>query len=124
MQSVASMNSAGLISGHTHTWCTLGAKGFHGSVLPILLDGDGKTVWPSDPDGNKHTYGVDGTLVFTGNHDRTDFWTNQVDPGSLAKAKSLNCINYYDPRNMLLTDIPIILNTAEEIAAAIKAAVG
>jgi hypothetical protein len=122
MQTVASMNSAGLISGHTHTWCNVALEGFHGSVLPILLDADGKAVWPSDPDGTKHTYGVDGYLV--GTHDRTDFWTNQADPGILAKAKSLNCINYYDPHNMLLHDIPIVLQTAEEIAAAIKAIAG
>jgi hypothetical protein len=95
MQSWASMNNGGLISGHTHTWCNVDLRGFHGSVLPVLLDANGKAVWPSDPDGNKHPYGVDG--VWVGTHDRTDYWTNQADSGALAKAKSLNCINYYDP---------------------------
>src|SRR5262249_12537676 len=58
MHSWASVASTGLISGHTHTWCTIDLRGFHGSVVAILLDGDGKTIWPPNPQVTKHQYGV------------------------------------------------------------------
>ena len=77
MHSWASLASNGLISGHTRTWSTLGVKGFHGSVLLVVLDASGQVIWPSDPDHQKHTYGVDGFLSPFSPHDRTDYWANK-----------------------------------------------
>jgi hypothetical protein len=113
------MASTGLIFGHTRTWCNVDLRGFHGSVVAVLYDANAKAVWPPNPQVTKHQYGVDGVL--TGTHDRTAYWANQADPAVLAQAHSLGCINFYDPKNMLLTDIPIMLKTAEEIATAIVA---
>jgi hypothetical protein len=81
-------------------------------------------VWPSNPDVSKHHYGVDGVLVFTSAHDRTDYWTNQVDGNALSQAKSLACVHYYDPVNMVLTDLPILEKTIGDIAQLIKTIVG
>ena len=122
MHSWASMNSTGLISGHTRTWCTVDLRGFHGSVFPVLLDGSGKAVWPTDPQAVKNRYGVDG--VWTGTHDRTDYWTDQVDASVLPRAKSLACVHFYDPQNMFLTDLPIIAKTVAQIVAAIATLTG
>lgn len=122
MHSWASMSSGGLVSGHTRTWCTIDLAGFHGSVIAVLFDGDGKAIWPSNPQATKHQYGVDG--VWIGTHDRTDYWTNQADAGVLGQARSLGLIHFEDPKNMLLTDIPIIAKTAAQIIAAIKTIVG
>ena len=104
------------------TWCTILLRGFHGSALPLLLDGAGKAIWPSDPDNQKHQYGVDG--VWIGTHDRTDYWANQVDPAVLAQAKSLAVVEYLDPKNQLLNDIGIIAKTLPDIIAIIKAIAG
>ena len=122
MHSWASMASTGLISGHTRTWCTVDLRGFHGSVIAVLLGADGKVVWPPNPQDTKHQYGVDG--VWVGTHDRTDYWANQADAAILAQAKSLQCIHFYDPKNMLLTDIPIAAKTVAEVIEAIIAVVG
>jgi hypothetical protein len=124
MHSWASVASNGLIFGHTHTWCNYDLKGFHGSVLPVLLDGENppKVIWPPDPDQQKHTYGVDG--VWIGTHDRTDYWSNQVDPATLANAKALHLIDYLDPHNQLLNDIGIVGKALSELIQYFKAAFG
>jgi hypothetical protein len=121
MRSWASVSSSGLISGHTRTWCTIDLRGFHGSIVPVLLGTDGKAVWPPNPQDAKHQYGVDGAWI--GTHDRTDYWSNQVDSGSLAKAEILHCIQFLDPRNMLLADLGIIGRALPDIVAAIAAIV-
>jgi len=122
MHSWASLASNGLISGHTHTWSTLGVKGFHGSVLPVVLDASGKVIWPADPDSQKHTYGVDGFLSPFGPHDRTDYWSNTVDAATMANAKAIQLVDYYDPRNQLLNDLGILMKIAPQVIAIIKAA--
>jgi hypothetical protein len=124
MHSWASLASNGLISGHTHTWSTLGLKGFHGSVLPLVLDAAGMVIWPSDPDSQKHTYGVDGFLSPFGPHDRTDYWANPVDAATMANAKAIQLVNYYDPRNQLLNDLGILMQEASAVLPLIEAAVG
>lgn len=122
MHSWASLASNGLISGHTRTWSTLGVKGFHGSVLPVVLDVSGQVIWPSDPDHQKHTYGVDGFLGPFSPHDRTDYWANTVDAATMANARSIQLINYYDPRNQLLKDLPIILQFLPAVISIVEAA--
>jgi hypothetical protein len=122
MHSWGSVANNGLIFGHTHTWCNIDLRGFHGSALPVLVDATNKVIWPSDPDSQKHTYGVDG--VWIGTHDRTDYWSNQIDSASLANAKALHIIDYLDPHNQLLNDLGIILKLLPEVITAIKAAAG
>jgi hypothetical protein len=122
MHTTGSMASTGLISARTRTWCTIDLTGFHGSVVAVLLDGAGKAIWPPNPQETKHQFGVDG--VWVGTHDRTDAWANQADPAVLAQAKSLGFIHFPDPKNMLLTDIPIAAKTVAEIVVAILAVVG
>lgn len=122
MHSWASLASNGLISGHTHTWSTLGVKGFHGSALPLVLDAANKVIWPSDPDSQKHQYGVDGFLSPFGPHDRTDYWTNTIDAATLANAKAIQLVDYYDPRNQLLNDLGILEKVASDVISIIKAA--
>lgn len=122
MHSTASMASTGLITGRTRTWCTIDLSGFTASVVAVLKGGDGKVVWPPNPEVTKHRYGVDG--VWVGTHDRTDVWANQADPAILPQAKALDFIHFPDPHNRLLTDIPIVAKTVAEIVAAIGAAAG
>jgi hypothetical protein len=100
----------------------VGLKGFHGSVLPLVLDATGKVIWPSDPDSQKHTYGVDGFLSPFGPHDRTDYWANTVDAATMANAKAIQLVNYYDPRNQLLNDLRILMQEALAVIALIQAA--
>lgn len=70
MRSWAQMSSTGLISGHTHIRCTRDLLGFHGSVLPLLLDTGGRVVWPPGQTQTlKHRIGVEGASK--GTHDRT-----------------------------------------------------
>jgi hypothetical protein len=114
----ASMNASGLIFGHTHTWCTIDLRGFHGSVIPVLLGADGKAVWPPDAQAAKHQYGVDG--VWIGQHDRTDYWSHQVGPGVVAQARSLACIQFLDPKNMLMTDLTIVGQFLQDATNAAK----
>lgn len=96
MRTWAQVSGTGLISGRTRTWCTIALRGFHASVVPVLLGPDQRVIWPADPAVEKHQYGVDGTL--TGTHDRTDSWTNQVPPSILAQARGLSCVQYVDPK--------------------------
>jgi hypothetical protein len=124
MHSWASMADNGLISGQTRTWSTLPFEGFHGSVLPLVLDANGKTIWPSDPDSQKHTYGVDGTDVPFKTHDETEPWANTVDSATLANAKAIQLLDYYDPHNQLLNDLGILGQTATEVIGVIQAAAG
>jgi hypothetical protein len=122
MESQASMASNGLISGHTHTWSTLGLKGFHGSVLPLVLDVNNKVIWPSDPDSQKHTYGVDGFMSPFSPHDRTDYWANTVDAATVRNAKAIKLVDYYDPHNQLLNDLGILMKEAPQVIQVIEAA--
>jgi hypothetical protein len=122
MHSWASLASNGLISGHTHTWSTLGVKGFHGSVLPLVLNSDKQVIWPSDPDAQKHTYGVDGFLSIFGPHDRTDYWANSVDAATVGNAASILLVDYYDPHNQLLNDLGILMKLAPDVISIITAA--
>jgi len=123
MHSWGSVAGNGLISGHTHTWTTIDLRGFHGSALPLLVDAANKVIWPADPDEQKHQYGVDGAwIVFGGPHDRTDYWTNQVDPGTLADAKALHIVEYLDPRSQLLNDLGVLEKVITDIIPIIKAA--
>lgn len=93
----------------------MGLKGFHGSVLPLVLDANDKVIWPSNPDSQKHTYGVDGFLSPFSSHDRTDYWANTVDAETMANAKALQLVDYYDPRNQLLNDLGILMQLAPEV---------
>jgi hypothetical protein len=102
----------------THTWCTIDLRGFHGSVIPVLLGADGKAVWPPDAQAAKHQYGVDG--VWIGQHDRTDYWSHQVGPGVVAQARSLACIQFLDPKNMLMTDLTIVGQFLQDATNAAK----
>ena len=120
MHSWGSLSGNGLIFGHTHTWCNIDLRGFHGSALPVLLDSNNMVIWPSDPDDQKHTYGVDG--VWIGTHDRTDYWSNQIDSTTLANAKKLHLIDYLDPHNQLLNDLGIVEKLLPDVIAAIAAA--
>lgn len=124
MNSVASMASTGLISGRTRIWCTKDFAGFHGSVFPVLLDGDAKTIWPENPQIAKHQYGVDGSSIPFSTSDRTVFWTNQVPAATIAQAKSLALIQFLDPKNMLLTDLNILGKVVSEVSAIITAIEG
>ncbi len=121
MNSSASMSGTGLISGHTRIWTTNEMAGFHGSVLPVLLDADGKIIWPAHIDAQKHWYGVDGSWIPFSTSDRTCYWTNQVDEGTLARARSLALIQFKDPKNMLLRDLDIVSQVVKDAAAAIAA---
>ena len=120
MHSWGSVGSTGMISGHTRTWCTIDLSGFHASALPVILDANGTVIWPRDPNAEKHQYGVNGAWL--GNHDRTDYWTNQVDQATMEKAAALRVIQYPDPRNMLLPDLRIGAQTLAEIIPIIIAA--
>lgn len=122
MRSWASMASTGLISGHTHIWCTIDLRGFHGSVFPVLLDADDKVVWPPNPEVAKHQYGVDGAWV--GTHDRTVYWSNQADAAAVAKARSLALIQFLDPKNMLLRDLNILGKVIGEVLPLIEKFLG
>jgi hypothetical protein len=124
MHSSDSMASNGLISGSTRIWSTLGFKGFHGSVVPLILDADHKVIWPSDPDSQKHTLWVDGWAIPFSTHDQTKPWANTVDAATLANAKSIKLVDYYDPHNQLLNDIGILGQIADEVISKIKAAAG
>jgi hypothetical protein len=124
MHSWGSMASNGLISGHTRIWTTLGLKGFHGSVVPLVLDAANKVIWPSDPDSQKHTYWVDGWAIPFSNHDQTQPWANTVDAATLADAKTISLFDYYDPHNQLLNDLNIVGQILQDALAVIKAKAG
>jgi hypothetical protein len=119
MHSWASVASDGLISGHTRTWCTIDLAGFHGSALPVIVDASDMIIWPTDPNAQKHQYGVDG--VWVGTHDRTDYWANQVDAATMDKAHALQVVQYEDPKNMLLPDLNIGETTVPGLIALIEA---
>ncbi len=107
MHTWASMSHSGLITGRSRVWCTIDLRGFHGSVIPMLLDGDQKVIWPPNPQVSKRgAWGVDG--VWIGVHDITVPWTCQADPAILAQARTLGCYQYLDPHNKLLADLKII----------------
>jgi hypothetical protein len=109
--------SNGLISGNTRIWTTNEMSGFHGSVLPVLLDAAQKIIWPAQIDAQKHWYGVDGTWIVGSSSDRTVYWTNQVDATTLAQAKSLALIQYKDPKNMLMRDVKILTDLVKDAGA-------
>jgi hypothetical protein len=123
MHTWASMASGGLISGRTRIWCTIDLRGFHGSVIPMLLDAAGKVIWPPNPQVSKQgPWGVDG--VWIGPHDRTIPWAVTSDPAVLGQAKSLTCFQYRDPKNMLLTDLHILGDVVGTVADLIKKVAG
>jgi hypothetical protein len=121
MNSAASVDASGLISGHTRIWCTILLRGFHGSVLPAVFDAADKCIWPdADPMAQKHQYGVDGTLI--GTSDRTEYWTNQLPADIRSRGRRLALINFRDPKNMLGVDLPIIAQDLETVIKVIAVA--
>lgn len=113
--------SSGRLSGVTRTWSTILLLGFRGTVLPLLLDSDGRTMWPYNPDAEKHSFSVTG--VWLGNHDRTDSWTNTIDLNLFpyTDLTAISCINYHDPETLTinLNDLNIVGQTPDQISAAI-----
>lgn len=124
MQSHATVASTGLITGTTHIWCTVALRGFTGSVSPVLLDSGDKPIWPANMEAAKHQYGVDGTAILWGQHDRRVNWSNQVDQATLAQAKSLAFLQWHDPKNRLFTDIKIAGQVIGDIIADYQAVTG
>jgi hypothetical protein len=128
MHTTASMSAAGIISGKTRTWSTLGFQGFHASVAAVVLDDGGKVIWPEDAQVTKRQYGVDGPGIRlllawggAGPHDRTDSWVVQVPSDVLPHARKVSCIHFLDPKNMLLTDLKIAGDDLAKVAQAIAA---
>ncbi len=120
MHSTATMSSTGVIEGSTHIWCTNDWTGFHGSAVPVLLDKNGTAVWPSDPDAEKHQYGVDGDSIPFVTSDRLVPWPSRTVPADVVKsAVQLRVVQYLDPKNMLLRDLGLIGKTLPQIIALI-----
>ena len=108
MNSSVSLAADGTIRGSTHIWTTVALSGFHGSVVPMVLDQGGKAIWPPSIAAAKHQFGVDGTAIIWNPHDLTVNWSASVPSSIVAQAKALALVNFYDPKNMLLADVVIV----------------
>lgn len=116
MNSSASMNGDGLIHGRTRIWCRWHIRGFTGSVVPVLLDRDGRVLW-GGTDAEKHRYGVDGRSVPFKKSDRTVRWQNQVPAGvwSSGRVDRLVLVQYLDPTGRVLAAVGNLVEQAIEV---------
>jgi len=72
MYSEITISSTGRIDGRTKTWTSKKFKGFTGTVVVFLTDGDGNILHATQP----HRYGVNGTAL--GGHKRDEPWWEEI----------------------------------------------
>jgi hypothetical protein len=89
----------------TYTWF----GGYHGGAQVVLVGQDGRMLGST----GIHTFGVDGTAV--GTSDRTDSWSERVDPSIAARTTSLAVVHAWVPQVSLYE----MVRRAVEIAKAI-----
>ena len=117
MRSFMTASATGIIHGNTRIWSRIWLKGFTGSSCPIILNANDEVIYPTNLNDAKHQYGVNGR--FFPLSDRTERWSNQVDPSVLAQGSRLCFLHWLDPKNRLVTDLLI---AAKAIKAVIEMA--
>ena len=91
---------SGIISAVTHTWDARAFAGFTGNVQVWLLDSNGTIIAVTQP----HTFSVSGN--YTGQSDRLDSWSEQLDPSVVSQAASVRIYQYATQ----VTQPPVINN--------------
>jgi hypothetical protein len=95
---------AGQLDVTTRTWTGILLHGFTGGVYILLREPDGAVIGVS----GLHTYGVDGRWI--GRADRTEYWSEQFDPGVASMTSSLEIMHTPEDR------LPAILSEVEQRA--------
>ncbi|WP_074594524.1 hypothetical protein [Bacillus cereus] len=74
------------------------ARGFHGSVVVLLLDEEGNTLFKSNP----HTYGVDGTGIPSNTPSKRKVpWNENFPQDIIDKIRGYEIIQFLDPDSTL-----------------------
>jgi len=74
------------------------ARGFHGSVVVLLIDEEGNTLFKSNP----HTYGVDGIAIPSATPSkRKEPWDENFSQDIIDKIRGYEIIHFLDPDSTL-----------------------
>jgi hypothetical protein len=92
MDTYGTLLKSGHIDATTRTRTETDLGGFHGAVQILLEDANGQTIGNTAP----HTFGVDGK--WTGRSDRTDYWTQDLDPGLTQRTTAIHVLHFWAPQ--------------------------
>ena len=109
MTSHGALYSKGHIDAQTRTRTITWFGGFHGTVYLVFSDANGIPKGMSQ----SHVFGVDGTWI--GQSDRTNYWSEDIDPGVAAATASLAIFHSWAP-----TDLQQRIQCAIDLATPIK----
>jgi hypothetical protein len=84
----------GHIDAQTRTRTVTWFGGFHGAVYLVFVDSNGIPKGQSQ----RHVFGVDGTWI--GQSDRTDYWSEDIDPAVAAVAVKLAVFHSWAPNDL------------------------
>jgi hypothetical protein len=94
MTTYGALYGSGHIDAQTRTRTITWFGGFHGGVYLIFVDGNGIPKGQSQ----RHVFGVDGTWI--GQSDRTDYWSEDIDPGIAAVTTNLAVFHSWSPNEL------------------------
>lgn len=89
------VKSNGLITATTHTWDLNAFLGFTGGVQIWLINKNGALIATTQV----HTFSVDGRYVSPTQSDRTDRWSEQVDPQIASQATTVRIVQFVTQLN-------------------------
>lgn len=100
METWIKVSNTGRIDAGTKISTSETLRGFHGSVIVLLIDEEGNILFRSNP----HTFGLDGEAINVttrGNNDRTVLWTEDFPQDIIDKIRGHEIIHVLDPVSTL-----------------------
>jgi hypothetical protein len=111
--------TSGRIDARTRTYTVTDLGGFTGAVQFLFGDGAGTTIGAS----GVHTFGVDGRWL--GRSDRTDYWSENLDPALAARITQIGVQQFWQPRyDFFFNLVARAVATAQPLVELIKAIQG
>lgn len=105
MTTDATLSSDGVINAFTRTRSVTWFGGFTGGVQVLMVDENGVVIGTT----GQRRYGVDGTKI--GRSDRTEHWTETIDPSIANRTVKLAAIHAWTPK----VNMAQIIGTAIEV---------
>jgi hypothetical protein len=92
MDTHGTLLKTGHIDATTRTRTETDLGGFHGAVQIFLEDANSNTIGGTAA----HIFGVDGKWI--GRSDRTDYWSEQLDPALVGRATAIHVVHFWAPK--------------------------
>jgi hypothetical protein len=100
MESNVTLRAGGHIDASTRTHTGTWFGGFTGGVSVVFYDAGNQAIAQTL---QNHAFGVDGTAI--GRSDRTDQWSEDIDPAKAALVTHFDILHFWDPKYSAVDNI-------------------